>query len=177
MSKLYVYLFKSRNKDNKNVPNFKERAKTVLAYEKDEAVVFERFEQFVATGLPGEKIRLYKSVNARDEEKVKTEIIVRLLRDKISLTKLDGLVASAAQQVHNRAESKWLYDCDVNDENFVKEFVNDIPVNTEVHKTPNGYAIVCEHGFDTRPIKEKYGEYDITLKKDELLFLKMVEKK
>ena len=30
MSDLYVYLIRSRNKDNKNVPNFKERAKTIL---------------------------------------------------------------------------------------------------------------------------------------------------
>lgn len=28
MSDLYVYLIRSRNKDNKDVPNFKERAKT-----------------------------------------------------------------------------------------------------------------------------------------------------
>lgn len=28
MSKLYVYLIRSRNKDNKDVPNFKQRVKT-----------------------------------------------------------------------------------------------------------------------------------------------------
>lgn len=30
MSNLYVYLIRSRNKDNKDVPNFKERGKTDL---------------------------------------------------------------------------------------------------------------------------------------------------
>ena len=30
MSNLYVYLIRSRNKDNKDVPNFKERAKTII---------------------------------------------------------------------------------------------------------------------------------------------------
>lgn len=28
MSDLYVYLIRSRNKDNKNIPNFKQRVKT-----------------------------------------------------------------------------------------------------------------------------------------------------
>ena len=30
MSNLYVYLMRSRNKDNKDIPNFNERAKTIL---------------------------------------------------------------------------------------------------------------------------------------------------
>ena len=30
MSNLYVYLIRSRNKDNKNIPNFKQRVKTIL---------------------------------------------------------------------------------------------------------------------------------------------------
>ena len=30
MSNLYVYLMRSRNKDNKDIPNFKERVKTIL---------------------------------------------------------------------------------------------------------------------------------------------------
>lgn len=36
MSDLYVYLIRSRNKDNKDVPNFKERAKTILEYKENE---------------------------------------------------------------------------------------------------------------------------------------------
>ena len=30
MSNLYVYLMRSRNKDNKDIPNFKERVETIL---------------------------------------------------------------------------------------------------------------------------------------------------
>ena len=41
MSDLYVYLIRSRNKDNKNVPNFKERAKTILEYKENEEKVFD----------------------------------------------------------------------------------------------------------------------------------------
>ena len=139
MAKLYVYLFKSRNKDNKDIPNFKERCKTILAYEDEEPSVFEKFEKFAADGLPGEKTRLYKSVNSRNETKVREEIIIRLLRDKISVTKLENLIASAAQQIHNRDESKWLFDCDVTDEKIIKELIKDIPVASQVHKTPSTF--------------------------------------
>ena len=41
MSNLYVYLMRSRNKDNKDVPNFKERAKTILKYKEKEDKVIE----------------------------------------------------------------------------------------------------------------------------------------
>ena len=30
MSNLYVYLMRSRDKDNKDIPNFKQRVKTIL---------------------------------------------------------------------------------------------------------------------------------------------------
>lgn len=44
----------------------------------------------------------------------------------------------------------------------------------ERYKTPHGYAIVVPHGFDTRKLMEKWKDYDITLKKDGLLFLDMI---
>lgn len=174
--KLYVYLFRSRNKDNKDVPNFKERIKTILAYDTDEERVLSLYKEFVNLGVPHERTRLYKSVNARDEDKIREELIIRLIRDKPSLTRLENTLASAAQQTHNRAESKWLFDFDEKDEQLLDEFICDIPVDTQSYETPHGYAIVCEHGFDTRALMEKWKEHDITLKKDELLFLDMITK-
>lgn len=41
MSNLYVYLIRSRNKDNKDISNFKERAKTILEYKENEDKVIE----------------------------------------------------------------------------------------------------------------------------------------
>ena len=35
MKDLYVYMFRSRNKDNAHLSNFHERCKTVLAYAED----------------------------------------------------------------------------------------------------------------------------------------------
>lgn len=188
MSNLYVYMFRSRNKDNKEIEGFKERAKTIVEYQENEDKVRVAFDKFAAEGLPGEKTRLYRSVNSRNEEKIREELIIRLLRDKPSMTKLNRVLASVAQQVENRDESKWLFDFDCNDEYAVMDFILDIKDmglldNNSIYwtmpvykyKTPNGYAVVCQHGFDTRELMEKWKDYDITLKKDELLFLDMKE--
>lgn len=181
MSDLYVYLIRSRNKDNKDVPNFKERAKTILEYKENEEKVFDEFYKFAADGVPGEQTRLYRSVNSRNEEKIREELIIRLLRNKPSMTKLNRILASVTQQVENRDEGKWLFDFDVDDEEKVDDFIDDIYFysgieNHELHKTPHGYAIIVPHGFDIRELMEKWKDYDITLKRDELLFLDMITK-
>ena len=184
MSNLYVYLMRSRNKDNKGIPNFKQRDKTILEYKENEDKIIEEFKSFATKGVSGEQTRLYRSVNSRNEEKIREEFTIRLLRDKLSVTQLNRTLASVAQQVQNRDESKWLFDFDVDDAILVKGFMEDInhfsniPLSyIEKHKTPHGYAIVVEHGFDTRELMEKWKGYDITLKKDELLFLDMITNK
>lgn len=190
MSNLYVYLMRSRNKDNKDIPNFKQRVKTILEYKENEDKVIEAFKSFAAKGLPGEQTRLYRSVNSRNEEKIREELIIRLLRDKPSMTQLNRTLASVAQQVQNRDESKWLFDFDVDDNKLAEDFKKDIKrfaydnsciffydYEIEAHKTPHGYAIVVPHGFDTRKLMETWKDYDITLKKDELLFLDMITNK
>lgn len=180
MSNLYVYLIRSRNKDNKDVPNFKGRIETILEYKENEDKIIEEFKSFAAKGVPGEQTRLYRSVNSRNEEKIREEFIIRLLRDKPSMTQLNRTLASVALQVQNRDESKWLFDFDVNDDKLALEFIDDITNygfvfnQIEMYKTPHGYAIIAPHGFDTRKLMEKWKDYDITLKKDELLFLDMI---
>ena len=181
MSNLYVYLMRSRNKDNKDIPNFKERAKTILEYRENEDKVIDAFKSFAAKGVPGEQTRLYRSVNSRNEEKIREEFIIRLLREKPSMTQLNRTLASVAQQVQNRDESKWLFDFD--DDKLALGFINDITNygfvfnQIEMYKTPHGYAIIVPHGFDTRELMEKWKDYDITLKKDELLFFDMITNK
>ena len=181
MSNLYVYLIRSRNKDNKDIPNFKERAKTILEYKENEDKVIESFKSFAAKGLPGEQTRLYRSVNSRNEEKIREELIIRLLRDKPSMTQLNRTLASVALQVQNRDDGKWLFDFDVDDELLMNNFVHEIAMYSEiplleieVHKTPHGYAIIVPHRFDIRGLMEEWKGYDITLKKDDLLFLDMI---
>lgn len=184
MSNLYVYLIRSRNKDNKDIPNFRERAKTILEYKENEDKVIEAFKSFAAKGVPGEQTRLYRSVNSRNEEKIRKEFVIRLLRDKLSMTRLNRTLASVAQQVQNRDESKWLFDFDTDNRELVADFLSDINhfsgiklIDMNCHKTPHGFAIVVPHGFDTRGLMEKWKDYDITLKKEELLFLDMITNK
>lgn len=190
MSNLYVYLIRSRNKDNKNIPNFKQRVKTILEYKENEDKVIEAFKNFAAKGVPGEQTRLYRSVNSRNEEKIREKLIIRLLRDKPSMTQINRTLASVALQVQNRDESKWLFDFDVDDDKLAEDFKKDIKrfacdnsniffynYEIEAHKTPHGYAIVVPHGFDIRELMEKWKNYDITLKKDDLLFLDMTTNK
>ena len=185
MSNLYVYLIRSRNKDNKDILNFKERAETILEYKENEDKVIEEFKSFAAKGVPGEQTRLYRSVNSRNEEKIREEFIIRLLRDKPSMTQLNRTLASVAQQVQNRDESKWLFDFDVDDDKLAAKFVYEVYLccddwkleDITYHKTPHGYVIIVPHGFDTRELMEKWKDYDITLKKDELLFLDMITNK
>ena len=175
MKDLYVYMFRSRNKDNTHLPNFHERCKTILAYGEDEQKVRRDFERFAAEGIPGEKTRLYRSVNRRDENKIREELTIRLIKDKPSMTKLNATVTSVAMQANNRAESKWLFDFDIDDLATLLQFNNDLPVGGTIYNTPHGYAVVVEHGFDTRELMKKWENYDITLKRDDLLFLDMKE--
>lgn len=179
MSELYVYFMYSRNKDNKDVPNFKTRTKTILEYKENEDKVLKAFTKFVNEGVPGEQTRLYRSVNARNEDKIREKFMIRLLRDKPSMTQLDRTLASVAQQTQCRIESKWMFDFDVDDDKLALGFIDDITNygfvfnQIEMYKTPHGYAIVVPHGFDTRELMEKWKGYDIILKKDDMLFLAM----
>lgn len=133
MSDLYVYLIRSRNKDNKDVPNFKERIKTILEYKENEDRIIKEFHRFATDGVPGEQTRLYRSVNSRNEEKIREEFIIRLLRDKPSMTTLNRTLASVAQQVDNRDESKWLFDFDEMIKKHIDKFMDDI--RKQVNKT------------------------------------------
>ena len=162
MSNLYVYLIRSRNKDNKDVPNFKGRIETILEYKENEDKIIEEFKSFAAKGVPGKQTRLYRSVNSRNEEKIREEFTIRLLRDKPSMTQLNRTLASVAQQVQNRDESKWLFDFDVDDDKLALRFINDITNygfvfnQIEMYKTPHGYAIIVPHRFDIRGLMEEW---------------------
>lgn len=175
--KLYVYMFCSRNKDNREIEGFKERVKLIVDYDENEPKIREEFSRFAAAGLPGEKTRLYRTLNARNEEKVMKDFIIKLLELNPPVNMVNRMLASVAQQTRNRAESKWLFDFDTDDLELAEEFCNDMSAPGTIHKTPNGYAIVADHGFDTTELMRKWINYDVTLKRDNLLFLDMKESK
>lgn len=173
-----IVLFNSRNKDNKNIPNFKQRSKTFIF--EDEETTMKKFVKFAEEGVPGETSRLYISVNERDEEKTRKQLICELVMDNVSLERINSKIYSIAMQPQNAEEKKWLFDFDENNEELVKKFAEDVRAfgkcQVWIKPTKNGFAIISEHGFDTRELLTKYKNYDITLKRDAMLYVKSYTK-
>lgn len=178
MGKLYSYMFISMEKDNEDVENFHDRCKLVLEYEENEDNVHDSYLKFVSNGVVGEKTRLYRSVNARDEERMRDELMIKLLRDNPSMANMESVMMSVAKSDFCRAEYKWLINIDSNDESIIGGIcvnLSEMGVPHEVTKTPNGYAIVCEHGFNPIDFKEKWKGVDFTINKDAFLFKEIQE--
>lgn len=176
--KLRVVLFVSRNKDNKDVEGFKERRDAFVIYQQyPDSVTNElvnRFEAFAAGGVPGEQSRMYISINARDEAKVRKALRLKLIEvDDFSLSTLEPLTASIAAKKENAIEKQWMFDFDSQDCTKLFEFIEDIHKLDETltivrYRTPHGYAVVVNKRFDTRELMKKWSEY-ATLKRDDLL--------
>lgn len=81
-----VHLFVSRNKDNIGVEDFKPR-KVAFITSADDEKLKRKFLNFVNEGVDGEYCRHYKSLNVRDEEKIRKELIVRLVKNKVPVEK------------------------------------------------------------------------------------------
>ena len=188
MNRYKVVLFKSRNKDNKEVTGFKERC-MVFLWNKDK-LPFNRFDDFVKRGLPGEKCRLYISVNDRDGDRTRRALLINLINNpECDLSKMESLTASIAAKPENRAESKWLFDVDTTDKEQQKSFLEDLvgtfrekissnELPTDMYfnmvNTPNGIGVIVPHGFDTRELLNKWGDI-VTLKRDAMLFVTIKE--
>lgn len=169
---LRVVLFISRNKDNKDVENFKERRMSFITTKEPDELAG-RFGNFIKDGVRGELSRFYISVNARDPEKVRKDLIHFLIDEpNFDLTHINGKLASIAQQKKCASEKKWMFDFDIDDYGKCKEFIKDIQAYggtfDYAFPTPHGYAIVTRHGFDTRELLKKWGD-NVTLKRDDML--------
>lgn len=173
---IYVCLFISRNKDNKDVPNFVERRKSFITtkHYTDPDLIMEFFN-FVSNGVPNEICRMYYSLNSRKKEVVHKQLLHFLIDEpNFNLCALQSKIASIAAK-HECAKTKyWFFDFDIKDKNKVAEFINDInsidnDMEITYHETPNGYAIIVSRGFDTRELLNKWSE-NVTLKKDDLVY-------
>ena len=174
---IHVVLFVSRNKDNEGVEGFKERRKSFITH-KTGLELQDEFNDFVAHGVHGEMSRIYYSVNARDSQKIYTHLMHFLFDNPdFNLCSIAPKLAGIAAKKECALEKKWLFDFDIDDKCIVIGFTEDIikfsnltQQDIKTYKTPNGYAVVVEHGFDTRELMEKWGE-EVTLKRDDLLFI------
>lgn len=168
-----VVLFRSRNKDNKEVPNFKER-KQAYFRTADMDKIHRDFEFFASQGVPGETSRCYVSLNARDVKKVRKELLHTLIDEEdICFDYIEPKIAGIAAKKENAAEKKWFFDFDLDSERALGQFINEIKtiapdLEPEAVKTPHGYAVIVQHGFDTRGLLAAWGE-NVGLKRDDLI--------
>jgi len=187
---LKVCLFISRNKDNdliaKTNPDYKERRKSFLTRSTPEEL-HDTFNDFVNKGCDGEWSRMYLSVNARDEAKIKKQLIHYLVDDEnIKLVTLEAKVAGIAATKECALEKKWMFDFDSEDTDLLCRFISQIneldkDVKVGIHRTPHGYAVITSRGFDAR-LKDGSLLLDnwkdiVTLKRDDMLCVDWAVKK
>lgn len=171
-----VVLFTSRNKDNKDVEGFTQRRKAFVTTEPLGEKTIKKFQHFVEDGVNGEISRMYYSVNTRDAAKV-NNLLVHYLIDNpdTNPAALMGKIAAIAAKKECAASKHWMFDFDCNDIAKVEEFKQDIltidsTVSIDIISTYHNFAVVVNHGFDTRKLMEKWGNV-VELKKDDLLFV------
>lgn len=173
-----VVLFCSRNKDNKDVPNFKQRTKHFVA--KDSEYIHEAFNAFLKAGVPNELSRFYISVNRRDPKRVRDNLIVRMLsqHDNFDPTKMNEMLVSVAANADSALDHNWLFDLDYYEDNLPKPTEEEVrhmfgkyvdPKFIEVMPTVRGLSVISSTHFDTRELLKNYSW--ITLKKDDMMLV------
>lgn len=179
-----VVFFVSRNKDNKEVENFKERKQAFLVPEDyDKEKLMNKFQEFTKKGQPGEISRFYISVNKRDSAKVHQALMHWLFdHADADLSKLEAKLAGLAAEAPCAAEKKWLLDVDTTDSDVLTRVLNEIDlrdidhsIDKSVYKTVHGFAVVVSHGFDTRNFKETFAGL-VEVKRDDMLLLEWLVK-
>lgn len=183
--RLIVVLFRSRNKDNQNIDGFHERFECMLTRrEPTDIKIRRRFDDFVASGLPNERSRMYVSVNARDNRKTMKTLTTMLVDSAfntdpdigdVDMASLEQMAVSVAARPENAAEHKWLLDIDTNDSDKLGIIVGyldelDAALIESINATPNGYHVIVHHGFDTRELKAlaAYHHIELDVKRDDL---------
>lgn len=194
---LTVVVFMSRNKDNKEIPDFKERRKAFTVSEKslstkDGRIAVNRlFHNFVKDGKPGKLSRLYMSVNKRSNEKTFIALQHEMLNGKFNLATMQQKIASIAARKENAYDPKnlfWLFDFDriegLTDNEFedkIQEFVEDVKLTYTLtkgeyldglmfmRKTVTGAAVIVGDHFDTRELLKRWP--NVTLKRDDLMLV------
>ena len=181
---IWIILFVSRNKDNRDVENFNQRKKSFVSTKKPEDLLKE-FEVFVNEGVENEFSRFYVSINSRSNSKTFKALQHKMLDEEFNLATMPQRIAAIASKTENAYEkNKWLFDFDpienVDLEESLESFIEDVyqaynetdnrkePLEVIKHKTPNGYAVITTQRFDTRKLMEKWKD-NVELKRDDLL--------
>lgn len=180
----------SRNKDNADVPGFRERRRSWLApFAGVDGMLRDRLGRFAYDGVPGELCRAYRSVNPRDPVVVKAKLAQLLTGDVIrdhltrrprtvDVTRIDAAACGLAAEPDCAMGRRWLIDddtphvSDADDEARFTAIAGACGVGRDelaVTSTPHGHAVVVPHGFDTRALLREYP--DLTVKRDDLILV------
>lgn len=176
---IHVVLFISRKKDNKDISDFKERRESfITTMDKYDTRLISKFKSFCECGLDGEICRYYYSVNARDPELIRKELMKFLIDEpEFNLCAIESKLAGIAATAVCATEKKWLFDFDVNSNDSLTEFLSDVIEysgltynDITTYKTINGFAIVINRGFDVRKLLEKWAG-KVELKRDDVVLV------
>ena len=175
----HVVVFVSRNKDNSELQNFKQRTKAFLTQKYPDELETD-FNEFCERGVAKEMSRFYVSVNARKHEVIHKALQHYLIDNQdASLANIEKLIASLSMKQGTALTKRFLFDYD-DDPVSVGVFLSDVKqalgdkTPVELQKTVSGYAVVTERGFDTRDLLAKWE--NVELKRDGMLFVKAQKK-
>jgi hypothetical protein len=184
---LRSFTFVSRNKDNKSLLehniDYKQRSHGIVLHTDYTGILLceilnenfwdkikPLFDEFVHQGLPGEVSRLYCGINVIEKSVVKKDLQHYLLdNDDVDLTNMNALIARLVEKGHPKATKHWLFDIDTTDQDTVMEFAAQVPSRSQLFRTLHNYAVISEHGFDTREILKRFP--CVTLKKNSPVFV------
>ena len=172
----YVVLWVSRKKDNTQIENFVERRKSFICTPDMIKHYEEAFKTFVNEGLLGELSRMYVSVNARHMPTIRKQLMHFLIdATDFNLCAIQSKTAGIAAQKECAAEKKWMIDFDDSDARTLQDCIRDLnsidrTLEPVIHRTPHGWAVVIEHGFDCRQFTEDW-KHIAEIKKDDMLCL------
>lgn len=175
MEAYHSVLFVSRNKDNKQLGSeYKQRSQSFLTTKKP-GELKHAFKEFCDKGLSGEYSRFYMSVNTFNHSKVLLALQVYLLKyTDTDLSKIDSLLAKLAMKENCNETKRFLLDYDSREgiDTFLMKLAYTVGDENSVrtYDTPNGYAVVTGHGFDTRELLAEYGE-TVSLHRNGQLFI------
>ena len=174
MPSTYTVLFVTRNKDNKHVDNFKESRKSFLS-DKSVNELMSEFNDFCEQH-PYQTCRFYRSVNSRDDAKVKKSLMHYLLDNDCPTWKLPHVVTRLANRPENRKSKHFLVDVDfkmTKEQQFeMMEDLTAVANVLSVKETPNGMHFVTESGFYYKPLVEKWSAFGkVEMKNDDMLLV------
>jgi hypothetical protein len=175
---LHAILFVARNKDNRDLPNFKERREVFLTTQpEDSPILKQKFLEFAKRSQKNELSRLYISLNARDQQKTRISFMHYFFdhSDQINMAGLPAIAAKLAMNRKNAVEKKRMFDVDTKDKNILKAFIADLTKQVMrskttnaiiIHSTIHGFAVVIERGIDLRNLVDTMSDAKLCDKKD-----------